>query len=109
MCASALSLNSLHSFHPAAAASQFLCCASRKPTESIALDSTSLLTTPLQCRATLTDSGRQRPHSDHCYVPVWAGDDQQHGLGPPVAPAHPPPLSRELDNPPRSSQPPGPM
>ena len=39
MCASALSLNSLHSFHPAAAASQFLCCASRKPAESIALDS----------------------------------------------------------------------
>src|SRR4051794_39166292 len=39
MCPSALSLNSLHSFHPTAAESQFLCCASRKPTGSIALDS----------------------------------------------------------------------
>src|SRR5436190_24353626 len=39
MCRSALSLNSLHSFHPTAAESQYLCCASRKPTGSIALDS----------------------------------------------------------------------
>src|SRR6478735_6367155 len=39
MCASARSLNSLHSIHPTAAESQCLCCASRKSTGSIALGS----------------------------------------------------------------------
>src|SRR6476620_3828626 len=39
MCASARSLNSLHSFHPTAAESQLSCCTSRKSSGSIATDS----------------------------------------------------------------------
>jgi hypothetical protein len=54
----ALSLNSLHSIHPTAAASQCLCCASRKASGSIAFDS--MIAPPYhptQCTTTLTDSG----------------------------------------------------
>src|SRR3954447_9098153 len=57
MCRSALSLKSLHSCHPTAAESQCLCCAARKSTGSIALDS--MLAPPYHPIAVHDDASRR--------------------------------------------------
>src|SRR5262249_26542860 len=75
MCPAALSANSLHSFHPTAAASHCLCCVSRKLTGSGALDSMALVSPPVAfardvVARSLAETGGA---DDEDLEPLWPG------------------------------------